>query len=157
MRIGINTGVAVVTRIGGESAETTALGDTVNLAARLQTLAEPGTVLLSEPTYRLTLGLVEASFAGEHAIKGKAEPQKAWRLEGIRQDATRFTTALSRGLTAYIGRQRELEALESALAKARTDMRIVDVVAEPGIGKSRLLHEFRKRIGPVTNVISIWS
>ena len=81
MRIGINTGLAVVTQIRGESANMTALGDTVNLASRLQTLAEPGTVLLSEATHRLVQGLVETSFTGAHSIKGKAEPQKAYRLD----------------------------------------------------------------------------
>ena len=79
MRIGINSGLAVVTQIRGESAAMTALGDTVNLASRLQTLAEPGTAYLSEATQRLVQGLVEATFAGVHAIKGKAEPQKVWR------------------------------------------------------------------------------
>ncbi len=97
MRIGINTGLAVVTQISAESANMTALGDTVNLASRLQTLAEPGTVLLSEATHRLVEGLVETSFAGEHAIKGKAEPQKVYRLNAIRQGATRFDAA-------YVGR-----------------------------------------------------
>ena len=84
MRIGINTGLAVVTQIRGESAYMTALGDTVNLASRLQTLAEPGTVLLSEATHRLVEGLVETSFAGEQVIKGKSEPQKVYRLEARR-------------------------------------------------------------------------
>ena len=71
----------MVAQIRGESAAVTALGDTVNLASRLQTLAEPGTVYLSEATQRLVEGLVETTFAGEHAIKGKTEPQKVWRLE----------------------------------------------------------------------------
>ena len=69
----------------------TALGDTVNLASRLQALAEPGTVYLSEATQRLVQGLVETTFAGAHAIKGKAEPQKVYRLDSIRsgRDAVR--------------------------------------------------------------------
>ena len=93
MRIGVNSGLAVVTQIRGESAAMTALGDTVNFASRLQTLAEPGTVYLSEATQRLVQGLVETTFAGAHAIKGKAEPQKVWRLDSIRQGATRFEAA----------------------------------------------------------------
>src|SRR5580658_9264136 len=147
MRIGVNSGLAVVTQIRGESAAMTALGDTVNLASRLQTLAEPGTVYLSEATQRLVQGLVETTFAGEHAIKGKAEPQKVYRLDSIRQGATRFEAAVGRGLSAYIGRERELELLERALGEARGELRVVDVVAEPGMGKSRLLHEFRQRVG----------
>ena len=76
MRIGVNSGLAVVTQINGESAAMTALGDTVNFASRLQTLAEPGTVYLSEATQRLVQGLVETTFAGAHPIKGKVEPQR---------------------------------------------------------------------------------
>jgi predicted ATPase len=119
----------------------------VNLASRLQSIAEPGTVCLSEPTRRLVQGLVETTFAGTHPIKGKAEPEKVWRLDGIREGATRFEAAVERGLGAYVGRQREMELLERALAEAGAELRVVDVVAEPGIGKSRLLHEFRRRLG----------
>ena len=103
MRIGVNSGLAVVTQIRGESAAMTALGDTVNLASRLQTMADPGTVYLSEATQRLVQGLVETTFAGAHAIKGKAEPQKVWRLDCIRRGATRFGAAVGRGLSAYVG------------------------------------------------------
>ena len=147
MRIGVNSGLAVVTHIRGESGQATALGDTVNLASRLRALAEPGTVYLSEATQRLVEGLVESTFAGTQAIKGKAEPQKVYRLDAIRQGATRFEAAIGRGLSAYVGRERELEILQRALADACNDLRVIDVVAEPGMGKSRLLHEFRQRIG----------
>ena len=79
MRVGVNSGLVVVTQIRGESGPLTALGDTVNLASRLQTLAGPGTVYLSEATQRLVQGLVETTFVGAHVIKGKAEPQKGRR------------------------------------------------------------------------------
>jgi class 3 adenylate cyclase len=147
MRVGINSGLAVVTQIRGISGPATALGDTVNFAARLQTLAEPGTVYLSEATQRLVEGLVETSFAGAHTIKGKTEPQRVYRLDGIRRGAARFDAALGRGLSAYVGRERELEILERAFVETRENLRVVDIVAEPGMGKSRLLHEFRQRIG----------
>jgi class 3 adenylate cyclase/tetratricopeptide (TPR) repeat protein len=147
MRIGINSGLAVVTQIRSESDAMTALGDTVNLASRLQTLAEPGTVYLSNATQRLVQGLVETTFAGAHAIKGKAEPQKVWRLDSVRQGATRFEAAVGRGLSAYVGRAREIGILKSALAESRDGLRVIDIVAEPGMGKSRLLHEFRQTIG----------
>ena len=124
MRIGVNSGLAVVTQIRGESAAMTALGDTVNLASRLQTLAEPGTVYLSEATQRLVQGLVETKFAGAHAIKGKAEPQKVYRLDAIRQGATRFGAAIGRGLSAYVGRERELDILERRLAEAQSRLQI---------------------------------
>src|ERR1700733_2581846 len=146
MRIGVNSGPAVVTQIHGESAAMTALGDTVNLASRLQTLAEPGTVYLSEATQCLVQGLVETTFAGAPPIKGKAEPQKVYRLNSVREGATRFEAAVGRGLTTFVGREREMETLERGLAEARTELRVIDIVAEPGVGKSRLLHEFRQRV-----------
>ena len=145
MRVGVNSGLVVVTQIRGESGPLTALGDTVNLASRLQTLAAPGTVYLSEATQRLVQGLVETTFVGAHAIKGKAEPQKVYRLEAIRQGATRFEAAIGRGLSAYVGRERELDVLQRALAKSDGNLHVIDIVAEPGMGKSRLLHEFRRR------------
>lgn len=153
MRIGINTGLAVVTQIRGEGANMTALGDTVNLASRLQTLAEPGTVLLSEATNQLVQGLVETRFAGAQPIKGKTEPQKVYRLVSIRHGVARFEAALGRGLSAYVGRERELEILERGLEEALSGLHVIDVVAEPGMGKSRLLHEFHRRIAEDRTVI----
>lgn len=86
LRIGINTGTAVVGRVDGEDGGgSTALGDAINLAARLQTLAEPTTVMLSEATYRLVEGMVESHFAGEREIKGKSEPQRIFQLNALRR------------------------------------------------------------------------
>ena len=147
MRIGISSGLAVITRIRSESAVVTALGDTVNLASRLQSLAEPGTVYLSEATQHLVEGLVETTFAGSHFIKGKAEPQKVYRLDAIRPGVTRFQAAVGRGLSTYFGRERELDILKRGLAQARSRLQVIDITAEPGMGKSRLLYEFRQRIG----------
>ena len=147
MRIGLNTGPAVVGRVEGGDAAVTVLGDTVNFAARLQSLAEPGCICMSEATHRLVQGMVDATFAGEHAIKGKSEPQKAYRLDAVRQGATRFEAAISRGLSAFVGRERELKVMDHALDAASSQLQVVDLVAEPGMGKSRLLHEFRQRIG----------
>ena len=148
LRIGLNTGAAVVGRVQqAADAGITVLGDTVNFAARLQALAEPNSVFMSEATHRLVRGLVDESFAGDHIIKGKSEPQKVYRLDGIRHGATRFEAAMSRGLTTFVGREHELEVLERALNDARSQLCVVDVVADPGMGKSRLLHEFRQRIG----------
>jgi hypothetical protein len=148
LRISLNTGAAVVGRIeDGTDAGVTVLGDTVNFAARLQALAEPDSVLMSEATYRLVQGMVEAGFAGEHQIKGKAESQKVYRLNAVRQGVTRFEGALSRGLSTFVGREHELELLECSLDKARSQLCVIDLVAEPGMGKSRLLYEFRQHIG----------
>ena len=131
----------------GADAGVTVLGDTVNFAARLQSLAAPGSVFMSEATHRLLQGLVDASFSGEHTIKGKAERQKVYRLDAVRHGVTRFEAAVSRGLTAFVGREHELEVLAHGLDEARSGLRIIDLAAEPGMGKSRLLHEFRRRIG----------
>ena len=119
----------------------------MNFAARLQALAEPDSVLMSEATQRLVQGMVDATFSGDHQIKGKADPQKTYRLNSIRRGATRFEAAVSRGLSAFVGRERELEVLERGLDKARSELCVIDVAAEPGLGKSRLLYEFRQRIG----------
>ena len=144
IRIGLNTGAAVVGKVQqGADAGITVLGDTVNFAARLQALAEPDSVLMSEATHRLVQGMVDANFAGEQTIKGKSEPQKVYRLNSVRPGATRFERAISRGLSAFVGREQELEVLDRVLDEARSDLRIVDIVGEPGMGKSRLLHEFR--------------
>ena len=98
LRIGLNTGAAVVGQVeGGADAAVTVLGDTVNFAARLQSLAVAGFVFMSEATQRLVQGMVDASFAGAHTIKGKSEQQKAYRLDAIRHGATRFEVAVSRG------------------------------------------------------------
>ena len=148
LRIGLNTGPAVVGSMqSGADAGVTVLGDTVNVAARFQALAEPGSVCMTEATYRLVQGMVEMAYAGEHQIKGKSEPQKVYRLGAIRHGAARFDAALSRGLTTYVGRDRELERLERCLAETSTGIQVIDIAGEPGIGKSRLLHEFRQRIG----------
>jgi class 3 adenylate cyclase len=148
MRIGLNTGAAVVGKVQeGAGAQVTVLGDTVNFASRVQALAEPDSVFMSEAMHRLVQGLVDASFAGEYTIKGKAEPQKVYRLDAVRRGATRFEAAVSRGLSAFVGREHELELLERELDEARSRRRVIDLVAEPGIGKSRLLYEFRQRIG----------
>jgi class 3 adenylate cyclase len=146
LRIGINTGLAVVAKVpSGHSTTVTALGDTVNLASRLQALARPEGVLLSEATERLVQELTKTEAAGEHEIKGKSERQRVFRLLCLREGASRLDAALSHGLTSYVGRSRELETLDRCLGESSAGLRVVDVVGEPGIGKSRLLHEFRGR------------
>ncbi len=146
MRIGVSSGLAVVARVEDESAMTTALGDTVNLASRLQGLAAAGTSLTCDATRRLVEWLADMSFAGEYAIKGKAKPQKVWRLESVHKGLTRFDASVGRGLSAYIGRENELAMLREALRRARDQLQVIDIVAEPGLGKTRLAFEFRQRL-----------
>ena len=143
LRIGLNTGAAVVGQVQeGVDAQVTVLGDTVNFAARLQALAEPDSAFISEATHRLVQGMV----AGEQIIKGKSGPQNVYRLDSVRRGATRFDAVVSRGLGAFVGREYELKALDRALDEAHSNLLIVDIVGEPGMGKSRLLHEFHQRI-----------
>ena len=157
LRIGLNTGAAVVGKVQeGVEAQITVLGDTVNFASRLQALAEPDSIFLSEATHRLVNGMVEASFVGEQTIKGKSEPQKIYRLDRVRYGATRFDAAVTRGLSAFVGREHELEVLDRELEQARSRLRVIDVLAEPGMGKSRLLHEFRQRIGKDRAFCTVW-
>jgi class 3 adenylate cyclase len=146
-RIGLNTGPAIVGQVqGGPDGGVTVMGDTVNVASRLQALAEPGSAVMSEATHRLVEGLVETSFFGEHDVKGKSESQKAYRLDAIREGATRFGAKLHRGLTKFVGRDPELEKLERGFDAIRSGVQIFDIVGEPGIGKSRLVHEFLGQI-----------
>jgi class 3 adenylate cyclase len=141
MRVGISSGAVVVAAVEGDGAQTTAVGNTVNLASRIQSLAQPGGVLLCDTTRQLVEWLVELRFHGEHMVKGVARPQKLWQLHEIRESATRFDASLARGLSQYVGRNRELALLEAEMAQSRTGLRVVDLVAEPGLGKTRLVFE----------------
>ena len=147
LRIGVNTGLVVVGRIGDNlRMDYTAQGDTTNLAARLQALAEPGTVLVSEPAYRLTQGYFTFRPLGAHQIKGRASAM-VFEVTGRQPGRTRIDVAAEHGLTTLVGRRRELELLESLLAKTKGGLgQIVGVVGEAGVGKSRLLLELRRLI-----------
>jgi class 3 adenylate cyclase len=147
LRISLTTGPVVLGAVdSGESTGVTAHGDIVNLAARLQAEAVPGTVVMSEAMLRQVEGMVEAEPAGVFHFKGKSEQQLVHRLVAIKDNVTRFDAAVARGLTSYVGRTREMAVLEDQL-KHLNSVRVVDVVGDPGIGKSRLLYEFVLRHG----------
>ena len=155
LRIGINTGLAIVGQVEhGEDATATALGDAVNLASRLQALCPPGSVLLSETTQRLVEGRAEVHSEGVRKIRGKSRPQSIFRLLSIRTGAGRFDTSLYRGLTTFVGRSQELEVLDKCFAQAQNATRVCDIAGDPGIGKSRLLFEFRKRVKSLAFILS---
>lgn len=142
MRVGICSGSVVMAAVEGEKGELTAVGNTVNLASRIQSLAPKGGCLICDNTRRLVEWRVDLNFEGEFEVKGLARAQKLWRLQSVRDGTTRFDASVGRGLSRYIGRETELAALAEAFDKSGSSLRVVDLVAEPGLGKTRLVFEF---------------
>jgi class 3 adenylate cyclase/tetratricopeptide (TPR) repeat protein len=149
VRQGLNTGLVVVGSIGDDlRMDYTAVGDTTNVAARMQQAAGPGHVVVSEATHRLVSGYFEMQSLGALALKGKAEAVPAWDVVSAHLTRTRFEVDVDRGLTPLVGRERELDLLQDAFARSAAGQgHIVFVVGEAGIGKSRLLHELHQRVG----------
>ena len=148
MRVGINTGLVVVGKIGDDlRMDYTAVGDTTNLAARLQQLAQPGTVVISEATHRLVAGFFDTQDLGEHAVKGHTEPVRAYAVLQARGRRTRLEVAAERGLTPRVGRDRELAVLLDLFQQAQAGHgQAVSITGEACIGKSRLVLEFRRAL-----------
>ncbi len=144
IRIGLNSGEVVVGAIGDNShMEYTAVGHTVGLAQRMESLAEPGIAYLSEHTTRLVRGYFRLRDLGPLTVKGAREPVGVAALEGIGGMRTSYEVARSRGLSGLVGRSEEIVALEAALARAEEgNGQVVGVVGEAGVGKSRLCEEF---------------
>jgi class 3 adenylate cyclase/tetratricopeptide (TPR) repeat protein len=145
-RVGLNTGPVVVGKISDNlDMDYTALGDTVNLASRMEEAAEPGTVCLTEETYRQVADYFECESLGALAVKGKSAPVVAYRA--IRKKAavrTRLQAQAERGLTPFVGRSQELRVLRGYFEQAKQGHgQVVFITGEAGLGKSRLLLEFR--------------
>ena len=145
MRIGLNSSPVVVGSIGDDlRMDYTAQGDTANLAARMESNAYPGGVLVSNHTYRLAAEYFAFDPAGAIQVKGKQEPIEAYRLIKPSEVETRIAASAAKGLTKFVGRRRELETLKEAFLKAQSgEGQVVGVVGEAGVGKSRLLLEFK--------------
>jgi class 3 adenylate cyclase/tetratricopeptide (TPR) repeat protein len=149
VRMGLNTGFVVVGRIGDNlRMDYTAVGDTTNLAARLQQAAEPGIVLISESTHRLVQGGVRSERLAPISVKGKSEPVDAHRVLGLAPRRSAFEERTTRLLGPFVGREREMGVLQDLLTQVLDGHgQVVGIVGEPGMGKSRLLHEFRRGLG----------
>lgn len=144
LRVGLNSGEVIVGAIGDDlRMDYTAQGHTVNLAARMEHICEPGRVYLSRDTARLVEGYFTLRNLGNMRVDGVDESVEVFDLEGIGALSTRLDRSLSRGSSPFIGRDAETATLLAALEKVRAgEGQIVSVVGEAGIGKSRLCHEF---------------
>jgi len=142
LRIGINTGPVVLGTVGNDlRVQFTVVGDTINMASRMEGLAEPGTTYVSEDTFKLTEGFFRFEALGEKEIKGKTEPVKVYRVIAPSTRRTRFDVSAERGLTPFVGRERELEILLDGFERVKGGRgQALSLVSEAGIGKTRLLY-----------------
>jgi class 3 adenylate cyclase/tetratricopeptide (TPR) repeat protein len=146
VRVGANVGEVVVRSIqtGVSQAEYTPIGHSTSLASRLQSLANPGSIAISEGLRKLVEGYFTLKALGPARIKGSSEPVNVYEVLGLGPLRTRLQRAAGRGFTKFVGREREMEALHHAAALAREGRgQIVAAMADPGVGKSRLFYEFK--------------
>ena len=146
IRIGLNTGEVVVRPIqtAEQHVEYTPIGHTANLASRMQTLAEPGSVVASEATFRLCDGYFLFRALGPSRIKGVNEPVNVYQVIGLGSLRTRLQRSAGRGLSKFVGREREMAAMRHALELVKKGLgQVVAAMGEAGLGKSRLLYEFK--------------
>jgi class 3 adenylate cyclase/tetratricopeptide (TPR) repeat protein len=144
IRVGLNSGDVVVRSIGSDlHMDYTAVGQTTHLAARMEQMAMPGSILLAPETLGLAEGYVTVKALGPMPVKGVPTPVEVYELTGAATVRSRLQATAARGLTRFVGRQAELDQLRQAMELASTGRgQVVAVVGEPGVGKSRLFWEF---------------
>ncbi len=150
-RVGVNTGEVVVRTIktGDGHTEYTPIGHSTSLASRMQTLAPTGSIAVTEITQKLCAGYFSFAALGPTRVKGVTEPINVFEVTGLGPLRTRLQRSVGRGLTKFVGRQREMDAMRHAGAQARAGRgQIVAAIAEAGIGKSRLFFEFKATSQP---------
>ncbi|MGO9059463.1 MAG: adenylate/guanylate cyclase domain-containing protein [Candidatus Binataceae bacterium] len=146
VRVGVNTGEVVVRSIKTDEAHTeyTPIGHSTSLASRLQALAASGSIAISETLRKLVEGYFALKPLGPARVKGVSKPVNVYEVTGLGPLRTRLQRAVGRGLTKFVGREREMEVLKHAAELAKQGHgQIVAAIAEPGVGKSRLLYEFK--------------
>jgi len=143
IRVGLNSGEVVVRAIGSDlHMDYTAVGQTTHLAARMEQMATPGTILLAPATLQLAEGYVQVAARGPVAVKGLPDPMEIYALTGASALRSRLHAAAARGFTRFVGRDAEIEQLRRGLALAHDGHgQLVAIVGEPGVGKSRLVYE----------------
>src|SRR5712692_8222462 len=144
IRVGLNAGEVVVRAIGSDlHMDYTAVGQTTHLAARMEQMAMPGSILVTAEVLRLAEGHVQVRPLGPVPVKGLSAPVEVYEVVGVGPLRTRLQAAAARGLTRLVGRDAELDALRQALAQAGAGRgQVVALVGEAGVGKSRLVYEF---------------
>jgi class 3 adenylate cyclase len=143
MRVGLNAGEAVVRSIGSDlHMDYTAVGQTTHLAARMEQMAMPGSILITPAVLGLVEGFVQVKALGAMPVRGLRDPVEVYEVTGAGMVRSRLQAAVARGLTRFVGRQHELEAVQQALAQAQAGQgQGVALVGEAGVGKSRLVYE----------------
>jgi class 3 adenylate cyclase/tetratricopeptide (TPR) repeat protein len=160
VRAGVNTGEVVVRsiRTGDTQTEYTPIGHTVNLASRLQGLASAGSTIVSDSTRKLVEGYFALRPLGLARVKGLSEPIDAFEVTGLGPLRTRLEKSAGRGLSRFVGRDLEKQEFRRSIeAVKRGSSRIVAVEADPGVGKSRLFHEFKSALSSDWSVLEAFS
>ena len=144
IRVGVNSGEVVVRSIGSDlKMDYTAVGQTTHLAARMEQMAMPGSIMMTADTLQLAEGYVQVKSLGPVNVKGLTEPVEVYEITGAGPVRSRLQAAAARGLTRFVGRSAEFETLCQALERAGAGHgQVVALVGEPGVGKSRLFWEF---------------